>query len=412
MSGIDVDFLAELPPERDFRRANGAPMVRRIDDTTKWDRYSRPSGWGSDLDDESNLVNWRIDRAMEGVACDPSIAATVAANLGISEGRKERRNRAIERGRGAERADIGTALHAMSARVESGDSFRAPPPYDADLAAYLTVLERAGLTSEFIEVKICSDVWRAAGTADRLYRVGRDLTTPDGTIIPKGAMLMGDLKTGAKLELKLPGFSVQLAIYADGCFYDVNTDERTPMPEELRMDWGVLVHLPAATGRCELFWCDLRVGRIGAELVRQVRHWRKRIDFAEPFIWPPEDDVPTEELPVIPVPDEAVDPGDDEWAAALTPFIQERVNAIGLASNEARMMLVRSWPPDIPTPSEGLAPPQVSRLLTLLDGVEAAMGLPWPLDDPRVEWTRGLHRSQIDREHRNQAPSTKEPLNP
>lgn len=406
--GIDVEALEGLPPERDFRRAGGAPMVRRIDDPTRWERYSRPSGWGSDLDDESNLVNWRIDRAMEGVALDPAIAATVAAHVNISEGRRERRDRAIDRGRGGERRDIGTALHAMTERVERGDGFRAPPPYDADLAAYLLMLERAQLTSEFIECKICSDTWRAAGTADRIYRLGGELTTPDGSVLPKGSMVIGDLKTGAKLENKLPGFCIQLAIYSDGVFYDVNTDERTPMPEELRMDWGVLVHLPAGSGRCELLWTDLRVGRIGADLVRQVRSWRKRIDYAGPFVLP----IEREELPTIPVPDEPDDPGDAEWAAALLPFIQERVNAIGLASNEARMMLVRSWPNDIPTPGEGMDPDQVSRILTLLDGVEAAMGLPWPLGDPRIEWTRGLHRSQLDRENRNNPPSTKEPLNP
>ena len=113
---------------------------------------------------------------------------------------------------------------------------------------------------------------------------------------------------------------------------------------------------------------------------------------------------------MIDVPDEAIDPGDEEWAQALLPFIQERVNAVGLSSNEARALLVRSWPADIPTPGEGMDPAQVSRILTLLDGVEAAMGLPWPLNDPRVEWTLGLHRSQIDREHRNDPPSTKEPM--
>jgi hypothetical protein len=140
--------------------------------------------------------------------------------------------------------------------------------------------------------------------------------------------------------------------------------------------------------------------------VRQVRQWRKRIDFTQTFRWPATTD---EIADVIPVPDEAVDPGDAEWAAALTPWVQERINAIGLYSNEARALLLRSWPADIPPPSEGMTPAQVSRILTLLDGVEAAMGLPWPIDDPRVEWTRGLHRSEIDTANRNNPPSTKEP---
>jgi len=89
VSSVPLDDFENDPPARDFRRANGAPMVRRLSDPTKWDRYSRPSGFGSDLDDESALVNWRIDRAMDGVALDPSIAATVASHVGI---RRARRN--------------------------------------------------------------------------------------------------------------------------------------------------------------------------------------------------------------------------------------------------------------------------------------------------------------------------------
>jgi hypothetical protein len=236
-------------------------MVRRVDDPTRWDRYSRPSGWGKDLDDESALVNWRIDRAMEGVACDPSIAATVAANIGHKEGAKDRRDRAIQRGRGNEGADIGTALHAMTERVERGDGFVAPPPYAADLAAYLQALDTAGLVSDWIECKIVSDCWRAAGTADRIYRATRELVLPDGACLDVGQTVIGDLKTGAKLDYALPGYAVQMAIYSDGEFYDVNTDERSPLPPTMRSDWGLIVHLPAGSARCEFHWCDLRVGR-------------------------------------------------------------------------------------------------------------------------------------------------------
>src|SRR5262245_59938211 len=126
------EFSEGEPVQRDFRRSNGAPLVRSLDGT-RWERYSRPSGFGKDLDDESALVNWRIDRAIEGVATTPSLAAAIAGNIGRSEGRAERRDKAISIGRGEEAADLGTALHAIAARVESDPGFRVSPPYDADI---------------------------------------------------------------------------------------------------------------------------------------------------------------------------------------------------------------------------------------------------------------------------------------
>jgi len=276
--GLSLDEFGDDPVSRDFRRANGAPMVRRLDDPTKWDRYSRPSGWGSDLDDESNLTLWKIDRAMEGVACDPSIAAMVASHLGNKEGAKNRRERAIQRGRGEEAADIGTALHRMTERVEQGDGFAAPEPYATDIAAYLMMLDSAGLTSSFIECKLCNDEWRAAGTADRIYLASREIAIAGCPPILPGQMILGDLKTGKRLDYSLPGYCIQLALYVDSVFYDVETNERSPLPPELRTDVGLLVHMPAGTGTCSFHWADLQVGREGCRIVRDVRRWRKRSD--------------------------------------------------------------------------------------------------------------------------------------
>jgi hypothetical protein len=402
MSGVGLEAMGD-PIARDFRRANGAPMVVRLDDPTKWDRYSRPSGWGNDLDDESNLVLWKIDRAMEGVACDPSIGAMVVASLGKKEGAKERRERAIQRGRGEEAADMGTALHAMTERVERGDGFCAPPPFDADIAAYLTTLDSAGLVSKFIECKLCNDEWRAAGTADRIYQATREIPVPGGPPVLPGQMVLGDLKTGKRLDYSLPGYCIQLALYVDSVFYDVETNKRTPLPPELRTDVGLLVHMPAGTGTCSFHWTDLQVGREGCRIVRDVRAWRKRKDFIIDFTPPPSDEVAVLATPMevvmlgsfVPhepdIPDEV---NVDAWIEAMSEFAQSRINTIG-TSNEARALLLRRWPPDTPTLRQGgITAAQLSAVLDLLDAIEGAFSLPFPPGDPRVEWGRGLHRGQ------------------
>lgn len=399
MSGVSLEQFENDPPAKDFRRANGAPMVRRLDDPSKWARYSRPSSWGKDLDEQSALVNWRIDRAMEGVAMDPSIAAMVAANLNMKEGRQERRERAIQRGRGDEAADIGTALHAMTHRVEGADGFVVPELYAPDIAAYLSAKDAAGLDSSYIEVHLCSDVWRAAGTADRIYTATRRLELPGGGWLEPGQSVIGDLKTGALKDYSIPGYTIQLAIYCDSQFYDVHTDTRSPLPDGLRTDWGLIVSMPAGTGKCELLWANLETGRAGARIVRDVRAWRNRNDFLVDFRMPEDDVVPVmsmspqEVIEVVLGEPEPVAPDEDqEWLDLMLPYAQSRIEVIGGVS-EARAMLMRVWPAGLPVPAQGPTGHQLSKILNVLDAVEAAYSIPFPVD-PRGSTG---HTSGVDR---------------
>lgn len=398
---VSLNELYDEPDPTDFRRANGAPMVRRLDDPTKWIRYSRPSGFGSVLDDEQALELWRLDRAIEGVATTPSLAADIAAHVGQKVGAKERRERAITIGRGEEAADLGTALHAMAHRLETDPGFRAPEPYSSDLAAYLSALDQAGLESTHFEIHLCSDTWRAAGTADRIYRLTRELRLPDGSVIEPGQSVVGDLKTGAKLTYSVPGFAIQLALYCDSVFYDVLTDERTPLPDNLHTGWGLLVHLPVGESTCTLHWADLDAGREGARIVHAVKAWRRRDDFLVPFTFPPSDEHAVLASPIYDLEQGTPPPeNEEEWCFAILPWAQERINVIG-RHPDARALLLRRWPAAIPPlRAGGISPMQLASILDLLDAIEGAFSLPFPAGDPRVEWQRGLHRSEM--QHTNE----------
>ena len=401
---VDLSEFDDQPGEKDYRRANGAPMVSNPEQPGKWLRYSRPSGWGHDLDDESNLVLWKIDRAMDGMAASPSLVAKVVV-AGKGD-RKKLREEAINKGRGDQASEMGTALHAMTVKVETEEGWKAPEPFDADLAAYLLAMEHAGLKSAFIEVPLCNDEMRCAGTADRIFEVTRELVAPDGTRIAPGTLLIADIKTGSKLDFSLPGYTIQMALYADGCFYDVEQNVRTGYPEKMHSKWGVLVHLPAGTAICELVWIDLDVGRDGARLVKAVRDWRKRDWEPLPFTMP-DDDIAAlleSELGARPI----TDSERDTWLADMTEFAMRRLDTIG-AHSEARAMLVRFWPEDVPPIRK--APPTVETLpqiLDVLDKVETAFSLPWPEGDPRYR-TEG-HKSSIP-PTTNHPPATKEPRN-
>jgi hypothetical protein len=281
---LDLDELGATT-RNDYRRANGAPMVN-VDG--KNERYSRPSSFAKPLDDESALVNWKIDRAAVGVAYDKALQAEyVAVASDDREQLGKLREKAIAAGRGAERADIGTALHAMSCRWEQKEEGFAPPePYFSSLCAYTNELQRLGLESLRYEFHTVNREYRCAGTADRLYETTMPLVTPEGDVLPVGTLLVGDLKTGGKLEFSKPGYAVQLALYAFGEFYDVVQDEFLATPP-INQRWAIIVHMPAdEPGACEFLWCDLEVGRWGCYLVQQVKLWRKNWRSGE-FAIPP-----------------------------------------------------------------------------------------------------------------------------
>lgn len=382
--------VSELEPttRNDFRRANGAPQI--VDKAGKGQRYSRPSSFAKPLDDESALTNWRIDRAAIGVGYDRALqAAYVAVDQDDREELKRLREKAIAAGRGAERADIGTALHAMSVRWEQDPKYNPPEPYSISLAAYERVMKELGLETVRYEYHVVNDQYRCAGTADRLYELTRPLTAPDGTVLPVGTLITGDLKTGDKLEYSKAAYSVQLCLYAEGEFYDVLKDEYVATPP-INQDWAIIVHMPADDpGVCEFLWCDLEVGRWGCYLVDQIKRWRKSWrsgEFALPLVTLDRgvspDDHPTAEwrtniegdtTPEEQTPDEAVAEADDQLASWIE-WIVERVKAIG-EHDTARTYLTIEWPQGCPTPRKIENMYQVGIVLNVLSKVEAEFGL-------------------------------------
>src|SRR6185436_2678140 len=192
------DLIDEHESKGDYRRANGAPMVSDPNNPGKWLRYSRPSGYAKVLDNSFALNDWKISKAMIGVAGSRAMQAEVMAiKDGDREGMKLLREKALDKGAANEAADMGTALHAMTARVEDqSDTWEPPEAYADDLRVYVETLHGYGLVSEFVEVHMCNDSFRAAGTADRIYRTTKPLLAPDGTTLQPGTLILGDLKTG------------------------------------------------------------------------------------------------------------------------------------------------------------------------------------------------------------------------
>lgn len=391
---------------RDFRRANGAPMVSDPADASKTLRYSRPSSYGKNLDDENALTNWRINRAMQGVAKSPALAAEVnACKDDDKETKAALRDKALDRGGAGEAADMGTALHAMTARIEDPDDVWDPPEaYADDLNAYMDLLVEYGLMSEMVEVHMVNDEFRAAGTADRIYRLTKDLVAPSGEIIGAGTLILGDLKTGKSIDLSAPGFCVQIAIYAGGQLYDIIEERRLPTPP-IDQQWGLLVHLPVGKGRATLHWVPLQIGQYGAWLSAEIKQWQKLWksgkdghDMPPVRVWQPVERL-QEELGATVEGEASIE--------EMVAYCAARIKTIGQYP-KAKDSLILWWPEGLPTPKSGKLTEgaDIVTLLNLLDKVEANYNVPFMHDDPRKS---SGHKSQTDRSNeRGLIPQAKE----
>ena len=384
--------LAELEDEheaqRDYRRANGAPLVSDPNDPTKTLRYRRPSGYAKNLDDKEALTDWRIFKAMVGVARSTALAAKInAVKDDDKSGKRQLRDEAMDKGTANEAADTGTALHAMTARVEdeADTTFDPPEQYRADLGAYVQMLEDLGLVSDMVEVPMVNDAYRAAGTADRIYRLTKPLLVPDGSVLEPGTLILADLKTGQKLDFSLPGYCVQMALYADGTLYDVVVERRLPTPP-INKEWTLLVHLPVGSGRCTAWWLSVGLGLQGALLAFDVNEWRNA--------WKAGRDGHD----VYPVEVAKVTPGVDEMPPvplqSMVDWCQQRITVIR-DNPQARSSLLRKWPNKIPTPKQGLSKPDdIVVVLNLLDAIEAEHSIPFGVD-PREAAKRGLRKAEV-----------------
>jgi hypothetical protein len=83
---------------------------------------------------------------------------------------------------------------------------------------------------------------------------------------------VADIKTGS---VDYPHkFAMQLACYARSLPYDIATDTRGPAQTELNLDYGLIIHLPAGEGRCQLYRVDIAKGWEACLLAKKVWDWR------------------------------------------------------------------------------------------------------------------------------------------
>jgi hypothetical protein len=172
-------------------------------------------------------------------------------------------------------ATIGTALHALCEQIDRGQTLGVvPQEYAADLAAYEKATK--DLTALHIEQFCVLDNLRIGGTPDRVVEV-------------EGRKYIADIKTGS-IDYGIGKIEMQLAVYAHSKGYDHTTGKRFDLGE-IDENVGIVIHLPAGSGTCELVPVDIAGGWSAVSLAHEVRQWRQKKRKPMQLPWEVEDQV-------------------------------------------------------------------------------------------------------------------------
>lgn len=243
--------------------------------------YTRVTTYGEALLDGTMLSRWKMRRVTLGMGRRPDYVVAAAALTAEDRDRdalNDLAEKALEAA-GPNAADIGTALHGFSERIDRGEPLGVvPPEYREGLERYREVVQQH-LTWRHREERMVCDVLETAGTPDGIARC--DQPDPDGVV---DLWRIVDLKTG-NVDRMAGKFSCQLGIYANSALYDAATGERTWLAD-LDTRWGLVLHMPAGVGTAELRWLNLEHGWLGAQIAGPVRKWRtvNHADLMRPLI--------------------------------------------------------------------------------------------------------------------------------
>ena len=242
----------EIPRDRFGRPMIMQPNGKRLP-------YRRCTTFVGCLDDTHGLQNWMKRQVAFGMGQrNDLVLAAAATDPGDKTKLGDIAEKAMEAAKAGAAADIGTALHSFTERIDRGQPLGpVPAEYQADLDAYRRATEHLEWLG--IETFRVHDDWQIAGTADRIG-------------LWHGRPTIMDIKTGS---IDYPAkMAMQLAMYARMTPYDIATDTRTTDPEPIDPNWGIIIHLPAGQGICNLYEIDLAKGWGACLLARQVWSWR------------------------------------------------------------------------------------------------------------------------------------------
>ena len=257
----------EIPRDRFGRPMLIPPGAKK---TTKRVPYRRCTTFVGVLEDNHNLMAWKARQVAYGMGQRADLVlAAAAADPADKKKLNDITEKALEAAKSGAAADIGTALHSLTERIDRGQPLGAiPAEYRPDIDAYQQAT--AGIEFVGIESFRVHDEFQVAGTTDRIG-------------ILHGRPTIMDIKTGS-IDYGINKIAMQLAMYARSTPYNIATDTRGSDPQPVCLNYGVIIHLPAGQGRCELIEVDIAKGWGACLIAKQVWNWRGTKNLAQPLI--------------------------------------------------------------------------------------------------------------------------------
>ena len=274
---------------------------------------------------------------------------------------------------------------------------------DAIAAGWLQLLDDNNAVVHGKEGHIVNDDQRMAGSFDRTISFTNGIWFEDVPILA-GEHVILDIKT-SRLRLARDGtpeywdkFPIQVEVYRGGRPYDVDTETRGDWEQPPNPDWGLIAHLDMdrllADGEAvwQLIAVNLDAGREGLAAVAAAKAYHARTDkFAMPAAAPTITKVATSVTPD----DEVAAPSDfspevEQQQSAGSGLVAEPDPALELADEigewggQLKTLLVKEWPPGVPTPKKvrnGEATWDAAQLELVQAAVNVIVG---PFDDPPV----------------------------
>lgn len=276
MTGVDLEQLEPAPaPDAKIRRDRWGRYLLPHPETGEEQAWTRATTLAGTLADRFALEQWdqrnivvgigaRQDLYAQAAACTPDDTKTL--NGIVVQAKEASKSKAG--------ANLGTALHRFTERLDAGelDPAQVPDPWRADVQAYADAMSAAGIAvvDGWLERVLLVPEIDVAGTTDRLCNAME-------WQLPR----IGDLKTAKDvLRYGMVEIALQLAIYAHAShWFDPQTGQLHEMPLVDR-DAAIVMHLPVGQATCTLYEVDIAAGWEAVQLALAVRNWRKRKDLA------------------------------------------------------------------------------------------------------------------------------------
>lgn len=307
MSGLSGQFVNTRVPRDRMKRPLVIPPRPDKKDPGKRVAYRRVTRFISVLEDRYNLELHAQREIIWGMGARPDLvlmASSMPGNwnetgdgkMAMAGNKDSIAEQARDAAQTAAKANTGTALHQFAENLDRGhlDWRRVPNENKGDIEAYWRTTREIGMEMLAVETFRVHDLWKVAGTADRIVRIGN-------------RCYIADIKTGKiTFDGAILKMAMQLAMYAHSEDYDPETDTRRKDPFRMDMNQGVIIHLPPGQGICDLYWLNINFGWRACHQAKKL--WELRDAAKENKLLSPltRDTLPPEDRVVVPTIEEYI----------------------------------------------------------------------------------------------------------